>query len=255
MKKNIIAVKINGKSAFSLIFIIVALTVFSAAATVTTYPAPLGEVLSTDYSVTADGKKVDVYKALGQAQYGGDYSFCNFDFSGSVSIVITTSQDLSNLAICPKSFGIVPTVSGNTVTINLSQPRYFSVEPNGRTAPLLIFANPPEANPPKQGDPGVVYYSPGIYSPTDNNINLSSNQTLYLAGGSIIKGAVYCNGDNIKICGRGLIDGNQWGHFERSGFVINFDNRRNIRIEGITVRGSWAGTVWPEVTILLLLKM
>jgi len=45
-----------------------------ARAEVTTYPAPPGEAISGDYTVTVNGKPVDVYAA--QSQYfEGDYYF------------------------------------------------------------------------------------------------------------------------------------------------------------------------------------
>ena len=213
-----------------------------ADAEVTVYPAPAGEQLSTDYTVTADGQDVPVYVALGQEQYGGNYSFCNFDFKGAVSVVVTTSKDLSNLAIQP-SHGMEPHVSGNKATLWLTEPRYISFEPDGRNGALLIFANPPEVDPPKQGDAGVVYYGCGIHN---GDIGLSGGQTLYLAGGAVVKGAVACYGDNITIRGRGILCGNPWGWKGRGGFHINFDSRSNIRIEGITIRGSWVAAMWPR---------
>jgi hypothetical protein len=51
---------------------------------------------------------------------------------------------------------------------------------------LLLFANRPENNPPKHGDPNVVYFGPGIHKP--ERIALKAGQTLYLAGGAVVKG-------------------------------------------------------------------
>ena len=67
---------------------------FSAQTAVVTAPAPAAEKLSPDYEVWAGGQKVDVYTArvLGppfagkQYDYGGPYSFANFDLAGAVEV-------------------------------------------------------------------------------------------------------------------------------------------------------------------------
>jgi Ni/Co efflux regulator RcnB len=73
----------------------------AVAAEVITYPAPAGEPLSADYQVTADGQKVDVYTARvldppsagKEWDYGGPYSFANFDLAGRVEVRSTCEQD------------------------------------------------------------------------------------------------------------------------------------------------------------------
>ena len=83
----------------------------SPAADVVTYPAPAGETLSKDYEVTAEGKKVDVYTARvldppfagKEYDYGGPYSFANFDMSGRVTVRITSPRPLGNVVVRPAS--------------------------------------------------------------------------------------------------------------------------------------------------------
>src|SRR3989339_2119069 len=76
----------------------------AAEAEVVTYPAPAGETLSLDYEIHADGKKVDVYTARTldqpfagkQWDFGGPYSFANFDTSGPVRVQIASKKSLRN---------------------------------------------------------------------------------------------------------------------------------------------------------------
>ncbi len=219
----------------------------AAEAVVVTYPAPQGETRSPDYTVTVDGKPVDVYVAQvrpGMVTNGGPYSFAYFDFSGTVEVEISTEKPLDQLRIQPLSKGIIPAVSGHTMRFSLSAPAQLSIEPDRKIGPLLLFANPLEEDAPQPGDPGVVYYGPGSYRP--NRINLRSNQTLYLAGGAVVKAAVNVQGTNIAIRGRGILDGTDWPQWNGpQGHMVQIEQSRNVLVEGIIVRGSWAWTVVP----------
>lgn len=216
---------------------------------VTIYPAPSNEILSKDYMLEVNGKKVDIYLAkiadvenrpswtLDPQDVGGPYSFSYFDFSGEVKIKITSlKKPLDKLVIRPLSASSVTKVDGNTVTFTINKPCKLSIEPDGRLEPLLIFANPLEINLPKKDDPNVIYFGPGIHKP--ENIKLSSNQTLYIAGGAIVKGGLEVSGDNIKIRGRGILCGNDWKWRQGPGAMIGMRKATNVVIEDIILRGS-----------------
>ena len=78
-------------------------------AEVVTYPAPEGETLSAEYEVLADGESVDVYTArtldapfAGKHwDYGGPYSFANFDMTGQVTVQIKSKRSLRGTVIRP----------------------------------------------------------------------------------------------------------------------------------------------------------
>ena len=221
---------------------------------VTIYPAPPNEILSEDYILEVNGKPVDIYLAkiaevenrpdwtLNPEDVGGPYSFSYFDFSGEVTIKITSlKKPLDRLVIRPLSTGIEPKVEGNSFTFTINRPCKLSIEPDGRIEPLLIFANAPEVNPPKQDDSNVIYFGPGIHKP--EKIKLLSGQTLYIAGGAIVKGGVDVSGDNIKIMGRGILCGNDWPWRKGPGSMIRMSEAKNVRVEGIILRGSWGWTI------------
>jgi len=108
-----------------------------------------------------------------------------------------------------------------------------------------LFANPEEENPipSDPGDPDIIYFGPGIHDRgPDQPVELSSGQTLYLAGGAILKAEVIHakaaddpEPANITIRGRGMIDGQDWVEQSDAQVKLKGDN---IRIEGITIRGS-----------------
>jgi hypothetical protein len=220
----------------------------------TIYPAPSNEIFSKDYMLEVNGRKVDIYLAkiadvenrpswtLDPQDVGGPYSFSYFDFSGEVKIKITSlKKSLDKLVIRPLSASAVTKVDGNTVTFTINKPCKLSIEPDGRLEPLLIFANPLEINLPKKDDPNVIYFGPGIHKP--ENIKLSSNQTLYIAGGAIVKGGLEVSGDNIKIRGRGILCGNDWKWRQGPGAMIGMRKATNVVIEDIILRGSWGWTI------------
>lgn len=221
---------------------------------VVVYPAPAGETLSTDYQVQVEGLKVDVYNARTldppfagkQWDYGGPYSFANFDLSGPITVRITSKRSLRDLVVRPQSAGITLTiVDDHTMTLTLDRPRKLSIEPNGRSGPLLLFANPLEADIPKADDEGVVYFGPGVHMP--EKIVLGSNQTLYLAGGAVVKAEVLVKGSNIRIRGRGILDGSEWEWRKGPvGNLIAIRNSTDIEIRDITLRGSSHWTIVPR---------
>ncbi len=212
------------------------------------------DLLSTDYQVTAGDRKVDVYTARvldppfagKQWNYGGDYAFANFDMSGPTTVRITSKRSLRNTVIRPVSANIQPVIEDNhTVVLLLNRPCKLSIEPDGKNGPLLLFANPPETDTPKPDDPNVIYFGPGLHKP--EKITVDSNQTLYLSPGSIVKAEVLVQGDNIRILGRGILDGSDWQWRKGPiGNLIAIRNSTNVRISGITLRGSSHWTLVPR---------
>ncbi|MCU0917866.1 MAG: glycosyl hydrolase family 28 protein [Planctomycetes bacterium] len=223
-------------------------------AKVVVYPAPAGETLSTDYRVEAGGQKVDVYSARvldppfagKQYDYGGPYSFANFDMAGTVTVRITSARPLRDTVIQPASAGVRMTVvDDHTLSLTLERPCKVSVEPDGRRGPLLLFANPVETEAPQEGDANVVYFGPGVHKP--EKIALQSGQTLYLAGGAVVKAEVLATGANIKIRGRGILDGSDWEWRKGPvGNLIAIRNSTDVEVRDITCRGSSHWTIVPR---------
>ncbi|MBC8468104.1 MAG: hypothetical protein H8D56_01420 [Planctomycetes bacterium] len=226
----------------------------ASAAEVVTYPVPAEEVSSSDYQVQVAGRKIDTYMArvldppfAGKRwDFGGPYSFANFDMSGSVVVRITSKRSLRNVVIRPQSYGIKPTLENDhTISFTLERPLKLSVEPDGRKGPLLLFANPIETDAPKAGDENVVYFGPGVHKP--EKIILESNQILYLAGGAVVKAEVLVKGTNIRICGRGILDGSDWQWRKGPvGNLIAIRDSTDVEINGITLRGSSHWTIVPK---------
>ncbi|HUU22278.1 MAG TPA: glycosyl hydrolase family 28 protein, partial [Phycisphaerae bacterium] len=196
------------------------------------------------YTVSVNGKGVDVYIApvytpdYKVRPFGGPYSFAYFDVDGPVTVTVTTAKPLEKVRILPDSRGIKPKVKGDTLTFDLPGPGQVSVEPDAKNGPLLLFANPLETARPDPAARGVKYFGPGVHKA--GRIKLGDGETLYVAGGAIVKGGVLAEGNDITITGRGIIDGLQYARNEGpTPQPIHIRRSRNVRVDGIIVKDAW----------------
>ena len=77
------------------------------------------------------------------------------------------------------------------------------MERDGRIVPLLLFGNRPHEVPAPGAD--VIRIGPGYHDIPVTE--LSDGQTLYLEAGAVLRGAVIAKGEDITICGKGIITG------------------------------------------------
>ncbi len=244
----------------------------SAPGAVTVWPAPEGEELSTDYSVAVAGQNSPVYvarvapekpalrwKAMDDKANSADYfenaAFTVFDMQGTVEVVVTCTAPVSSARILPSSLKIVPRVDGRRVSITMTEPRPLTLEVNGDWVHSLhILANPPEQDPPREDDPDVIYFGPGVHEVT--HLEIGSGKTLYVAGGAVVRGVIgpdepfrissysglktysptfQLRGENITVRGRGIIDGSRCSTHVRN---LMWTQGSRIRIDGIVFRDS-----------------
>ncbi|MDO5112902.1 MAG: glycosyl hydrolase family 28 protein [Planctomycetia bacterium] len=219
------------------------LSVWSAENVVKTWPAPEGEKVTGVYTVTVDGKPVDVYAA--QSEYfEGDYYFAYFDFSGKVTVDVKSSFPMAQTELLPQRFGFSLQKSADSVQFVADKPFRVSIEPNGRIKPLLLFGNALETDVPQPNDPNVRYFGPGVHKA--DKITLSDNQTLYLAGGAVVHGSIQATGKNITIRGRGILTGESYPRFSGPGrFPLYCQNCENVVVRDIILRDPWS---WTAVT-------
>jgi hypothetical protein len=234
MKKNIFK--------YLLICILLTISLSLSRAEIVVYPAPPGLTTSPDFTVTADnigvwveriGSKLETfdYKLYGSREME-DLNIADFSCSGMVTIRIKANVNIDTFNIRPKSRKINATVNGSELTFTIDGPQKLYIEINNLPH-LAIFANPPEINPHKKGDPGVIYYGPGVHNP--GRINLVSNMTMYIAGGAIVNADIFGrNLANVTITGRGMIQGR-----------IDVTGCRNFNVDGIFIRNTkgWTNTL------------
>jgi hypothetical protein len=276
----------------------------------TIYPAPNGASLSSDYTLQVDDRSVPVYKvkvapmdkvrrssAMDDKERTGDYydeaAFSYFDIKGKVNVVVTYKEAVTAARLLPASPAVPVTTKGKTVQFALSAARNLTLEVNHRiTTTLHIFANPPETAPPAEKDPAVYYLQAGQHAAKDlqmprgktilylapglhtiENLTLGDGQTLYVAGGAIVRGvagpdepfemihsggtpsnpadkpslklyrqpSIMASGSHINIKGRGILDGS----LLLRKYLLKIQGT-DINMDGIIIQdaGTWTMPIW-----------
>ncbi len=212
-------------------------------AKVIVYPAFPKLSVSSEFTMTVNGKNVTVQKLGPDVLSDQKLSYqretilrgetdsvniANFSCKGNLKIVVTSKEPINTFLIRPKSKGIVGKKKGNQLTLTLPGPGKFQIEVN-KLAILAIFANPVEVNPPDRDNPEVIYYGPGFHD--QEEIILQSNQTIYIAGGALVKANVRGNNlENVTIIGRGMLQGN-----------VKISGTTNLVVDGIIINNTGRG--------------
>jgi hypothetical protein len=238
-------------------------------------PGPAGESPSLLYALTVDGNPVPVYNAkvasaddnsrwaamgdiINSYMYFAMAAFATFDMEQPATVTVTLPRQVHSVKVLPASAGIVPAIAGNTFSFQLATPRKLTFEVNGEWVNALhVFANPPETDVPDINDPKVIYFGPGIHE--FYTLKIYGGQTLYLAEGAILKGklrddepytieyhggakryvehtAIELNGNNIRICGRGIIDMEDCTTHSRR--TMEARSCTNLTVEGVIFRNA-----------------
>jgi polygalacturonase len=161
-----------------------------------------------------------------------DLNVANFSCSGKTTIKIVTAAKINSYLIRPKSLNINASVNGNELIFTIQGPQKLYIEINGLPH-LAVFANPLEVNPPKKSDRDVIYFGPGTYR--QDSIVLKSNQTIYIAGGAVLNTNIRgWNLHGVKICGRGILQGN-----------LEISGTSDLEVSGIFIRNTkgWTNTL------------
>ena len=242
------------------------------ASSIQVYPAPAGEELSKAFAVQVEGKPLPVYvakvasaeperrwKAMDDKAHSADYfekaSFACFDMEGAVTVTVSCPEVIQSVKVLPSSWKIAPTIQGKRLSFTLSEPKPLTIEVNGNWVQSLhLFANPPETQAPKSGDPNVVFFGPGIHEVS--HLVVTDNQTVYVAGGAIVRAIIgaeepfqissysglrtysptfVLRGTNITFRGRGIIDGSRCPTHARNLIQVQ---GQDITLEGVILRDS-----------------
>ncbi|MBP5763494.1 MAG: hypothetical protein J6W47_00110, partial [Bacteroidales bacterium] len=183
----------------------------------TIYEGPRTMTSSNNASVKVNGYDLFVYDVMVNHEHiwnantlPSSTPMTYFDFSSKVRIEIRMPglpQAVQSAMVLPAAFGIEPKVENETVSFIVTQPGQYTVIFNESVNQALhIFANPLEEDIPDKDDPNVYWIGPGEW--VMDAIVLKDNETLYISGGAVLHSIIsVANAKNVRICGRGMIDG------------------------------------------------
>lgn len=225
---------------------------FQFSGNVIPYPPVQGAVESGLFSVEVNKKKIwtehytsnldfDKLPDWFSAPYVREHQemhIASFEGDGELEFCIKCAGKPHKVIVKPISKGIIPDITDDEILFSWNGPGQLVVEVDD-LPPLYIFINPKEKKNYKRGDENVVYYGPGIHEA--GYIELEDNQTVYIAAGAIVYGGIRAkNAKNIKVVGRGILDGDY--RFSR---MVLIENSSDILFEGVTIRNSesWTNTL------------
>ena len=215
--------------------------------------------VSAEWRAALDGRALPVLSATAwrgekapDVDPGGNYGFLSFDWTAPATLEVTTSaafaRDLSTAAVRPAGAPVEVVSRGrDRLVLLVARPCTFSVEPNEYERPLFVFADPPARDVPDLASPRVKAFGPGVHRVPGDVVKLGSGETLYLARGAVLQAAVYGTGEDLRVCGRGILDGGRWAPKKGPRYAfLHFQHAKRVTVEDVTVRGSWHWTVFPE---------
>ena len=218
----------------------------------TIYEGPRTMTSSKNASVKVNGYDLFVYDVMVNHEHiwnantqPSSTPMTDFDFSGKVRIEIRMPglpQAVQSAKVLPAAFGIEPKVENETVTFIVTQPGQYTVVFNESVNQALhIFANPLEEDIPDKDDPNVYWIGPGEW--VMDAIVLKDNETLYISGGAVLHSIIsVANAKNVRICGRGMIDGSDYPAWNQTGSYarvpIDLNHSKDITVEGISIVNS-----------------
>ena len=214
---------------------------------------PDGEPVSELYDVTLDGTPAPLHEIRVSAipfnrpwpgrerpvEQTEKAAMLYFELTQPVAVTVKAKSTIEDIAIRPLSKGVKAEIKGDTVYFTVKEPGQYSVEINGRHHNLHLFADAPEET--RQKDSFTYYFAPGVHEA--GNIVLKSNESVYIAAGAVVHGAIQAyDAENIRICGRGILDYSKMSRhdplrWEEDG-IINLARCENVTVEGIILRDS-----------------
>jgi len=238
------------------------------------FPAPAGIEPSKDYKITVNGKPVFCYaswrldnihktnKINGRSVSRVNYAI--FDFSSPVRVRLELRQGIldprKKVRVLPSALNISPEVHGNVIEFTLNAPGNVTIDPTGDSQNALhLFTNLPETDVPSPDDPNVVYFGPGVHDV--ESVNLKSGQTLYVAGGAVLRlsppprkqssiedaratAAVQAEDQTgVTIRGRGVISGSRAFDEKKRFRMIRCSATKNVTIRDVVVTDTSSWTV------------
>lgn len=248
---------------------------------------PEGEKRFDKYRVKVNGERADLHCArVSKMPYNTVWpgqqrpldqteiaSFLTVEADEPVGIEIEYGFEPEEVTVRPLSEGVIASVDGRHVRFTVVKQGQYTVEADGFHEALHLFVDRPADFGVHEGDPNVIWFGPGVHRP--GVVRLKSGQTAYVDRDAVVYGAfeAVCQ-ENVRVCGRGVIDGSFEDRFTGDTFYltdperrlphmneeelteelkkqrilkggVKFWNCRNVRLEGCVIRDTATFAVIP----------
>ncbi len=211
---------------------------------------------SSDYQVFTDNREQFVYNARVSAmpvnvwpgvkrplQQTEIAAFCSFD-SDQRNLIIKPAVKITDVVIRPLAMHVKYTIVNNEIHFTLDKAGQVVVEVNGWHKALHLFVNPVKKNLSIKKKSGDLYFGPGVHYP--GVILAKSNQTIHIAQGAVVYGAILGKGlHDLTIEGEGILDGSRFVRNVDTVNLIMLMQCRNIKVSGIVLRDA---QIWTFMT-------
>ena len=129
--------------------------------------------------------------------------FASFPADGGADVRIECDFAFEEVVVRPLSLGIKPDVQGSAVSFRVERPCQATVEFDGISGALHLFADPARQYVlPKEN---LLYFGRGEHDV--GRITLKSGQTVFLDEGAVVYGEIYAEDvENVAILGKGILD-------------------------------------------------
>lgn len=197
------------------------------------------ETTKIPYEVTVGNETLEL-NIVKEQYHEGEYYWGRFDTKGKVKVAVKSEFDLTDVKVV--AGGKVDwSVENNSLILTAKGPFKAVIEPKGRIKPLLLFADRPEVKRP-QG-PSVKYFAPGEHNV--GVLEVTDGQVVYLDEGALVNGAIHATGDNILICGRGVLSGASYPRLQGPlESLLLADKCKDLIIRDVTFTAPWWWTVY-----------
>lgn len=204
---------------------------------------------------TIDGQEIPLYATKindsqvwnGLAPNRYDSGLAIVGFHGPFTLRLVCQEAMGDKTVIrPLSSGVnfqVNALDRHEMTFVIKKPGVYVLEPDGeKILAVHLFVRIINDDSEYQNNSNVIYFDKGLHDASNDSrlssstLTLKSNQTVYLAFGSIVRARfVASNQQNIKIIGPGIIDGSTFeriaGQSEGNTQFIPFDFSYSSHIE------------------------
>ena len=157
-------------------------------------------------------------------------AFLHIEADEPLRIEVSYDRAPREVTVRPFSRGVRASISGARAALVIEKPGAYTVEADGFHEALHLFVDLPRDFGVSEGDPNVIYFGPGAHRP--GVVLLKSGQTAYIDRDAVVYGAFAAlDGENVRVCGYGVIDGS-WETRETGDYLLLNDDERILHTLG-----------------------